>query len=98
MSNNDRFDELIGQVIGDRYKVLAVVGVGGMSVVFKAEDTKENKTVAVKVLNETSDATSHAVKLFINESRAISMLSHENIVKYSLIRAPTMFVLVEFLN
>ena len=81
MSNNDRYDELIGQVIGDRYRVLSVVGVGGMSVVFKAEDTKENKTVAVKVLNESTDATSHAVKLFRNESRAISMLSHENIVK-----------------
>ena len=81
MSSNDRFDELIGQVIGDRYKVLSVVGVGGMSVVFKAEDTKEKKTVAGKVLKESSDANIQAVKFFINESRAISMLSHENIVK-----------------
>ena len=81
MSSNDRFDELIGQVIGDRYKVLSVVGVGGMSVVFKAEDLKEKKTVAVKVLNESSDANNQAVKFFINESRAISMLSHDYIVK-----------------
>lgn len=80
MSTNDRFDELIGQIIGDRYKLLSVVGVGGMSVVFKAQDIKDGKIVAIKVLNETSDANSHAVRCFINESRAISMLSHENIV------------------
>ncbi len=81
MSSNDKFDELIGQVIDERYKVLSVVGVGGMSVVFKAEDIQSGNTVAIKVLNECSDANNHAVKCFINESRAISMLSHENIVK-----------------
>ena len=81
MSKNDKFDALIGQLIDDRYKVLSVVGIGGMSVVFKAEDTKDGSIVAIKVLNELSDADSHAVKRFINESRAISMLSHENIVK-----------------
>lgn len=81
MSTNDKFDELIGQVIGDRYKLLSVVGVGGMSVVFKAEDLKDKRIVAIKVLNDNGDANNHAVKCFINESRAISMLSHENIVR-----------------
>ncbi|MBR2431423.1 MAG: Stk1 family PASTA domain-containing Ser/Thr kinase, partial [Clostridia bacterium] len=81
MSTNDKFDALIGQVIDDRYKILSVVGIGGMSVVFKAEDTKEKRVVAIKVLNEVTDGDSQAVKRFINESRAISMLSHENIVK-----------------
>ena len=81
MSTNDKFDALIGQVIDDRYKILSVVGIGGMSVVFKAEDTKEKRVVALKVLNEVTDGDSQAVKRFINESRAISMLSHENIVK-----------------
>ncbi len=81
MSSNDKYDEFIGEIIDGRYKILAVVGVGGMSVVLKAEDMKTKKVVAIKVLNESSDANSHAVKCFINESRAISMLSHENIVK-----------------
>ncbi len=81
MSNKEKFEELVGSVLDDRYKLISVVGVGGMSVVFKAEDTKTGNVVAVKVLNESSDANSHAVKCFINESRAISMLSHENIVK-----------------
>ncbi len=81
MSTNDKFDALIGQVIDGRYKVVSVVGVGGMSVVFKAEDKKSGKVVAIKVLNDMGDADSHAIKRFVNESRAISMLSHENIVK-----------------
>jgi len=81
MSTNDKFEKLIGQTIDNRYKLVAIVGIGGMSVVFKAEDLKNGKTVAVKVLKECSDADSYAVKCFINESRAISMLSHENIVK-----------------
>lgn len=80
MSTSDKFDALIGQLIDERYKVLSVIGVGGMSVVFKAEDTKNGRTVAIKVLNESGD-DEHAIKRFVNESRAISMLSHENIVK-----------------
>ncbi|MBQ1244722.1 MAG: serine/threonine protein kinase, partial [Clostridia bacterium] len=81
MSTNDKFDALIGQIIDDRYKILSVVGVGGMSVVFKAEDKKNGSVVAIKILNDMGDADSHAIKRFINESRAVSMLSHENIVK-----------------
>lgn len=81
MSTNDKFEKLIGEIIDNRYKLLAIVGIGGMSVVFKAEDLKNGNIVAVKVLKECSDADSYAVKCFINESRAISMLSHENIVK-----------------
>ncbi|MBE6700447.1 MAG: Stk1 family PASTA domain-containing Ser/Thr kinase [Ruminococcaceae bacterium] len=81
MSTNDKFDELVGQIIDERYKILSVIGIGGMSVVFKAEDLKAGRVVAIKVLNEHADTDGHAVKRFTNESRAISMLSHENIVK-----------------
>ncbi len=81
MSSNGKFDSLVGQVIDKRYKVLSVVGEGGMAVVFKAQDLTAGRTVAVKVLNESGDSDGHAVKRFLNESKAISMLSHENIVK-----------------
>ncbi len=81
MTANGKFDDLIGQVIDKRYKVLSVIGEGGMAVVFKARDLTCDKTVAVKVLNESADTDGHAVKRFLNESKAISMLSHENIVK-----------------
>ncbi len=81
MSANEKFENLVGQVIDKRYKILSVIGEGGMAVVFKARDLTTDKTVAVKVLNEAQDTDGHAVKRFLNESKAISMLSHENIVK-----------------
>ncbi len=81
MSGSEKFDELVGQVIDKRYKVLSVIGEGGMAVVFKARDLTTDRIVAVKVLNEACDTDGHAVKRFLNESKAIAMLSHENIVK-----------------
>ncbi|MBQ9976120.1 MAG: Stk1 family PASTA domain-containing Ser/Thr kinase [Clostridia bacterium] len=81
MSKSGKFDSLVGEVIDKRYKILSVIGEGGMSVVFKARDLTTDRNVAIKVLNESSDPDGQAVKLFMNESRAISMLSHENIVK-----------------
>mgnify|MGYP003307231427 CR=1 FL=1 len=81
MSGNEKFDELVGQVIDKRYKVLSVIGEGGMAIVFKARDLTTDRIVAVKVLNEACDTDGHAVKRFLNESKAIAMLSNENIVK-----------------
>lgn len=76
-----KFDSLVGQVVDKRYKILSVIGEGGMSIVFKARDLTTDRNVAIKVLNEANDPDGQAVKRFLNESRAISMLSHENIVK-----------------
>ena len=81
MSANGKFDSLIGQVIDKRYKILSAIGEGGMSIVFKAHDMITDRNVAIKVLNESNDTDGQAVKRFLNESKAISMLSHENIVK-----------------
>ena len=81
MSSSEKFDSLVGQIIDKRYEVLSVIGEGGMAVVFKARDLITERIVAVKVLNESADTDGHALKRFLNESKAIAMLSHENIVK-----------------
>ncbi len=52
-----------------------------MAVVFEATDIVMNRTVAVKMLKEDLSDDTEAVKRFINESKAVSMLSHPNIVK-----------------
>ncbi len=52
-----------------------------MAVVFEATDIVMNRTVAVKMLKEDLSDDAEAVKRFINESKAVSMLSHPNIVK-----------------
>ena len=73
-------DRLVGTVLDGRYAVKEVIGTGGMSVVYKAEDTQEGRLVALKVLKEEFVREPKSRRRFLNESRAIAMLSHENIV------------------
>src|SRR5215831_1450793 len=61
------------------YEVLAFIGAGGMSEVYKARDIRFGRTVAIKVLHEhLADDTDRRAR-FEREARAISMLSHPNI-------------------
>jgi len=76
----DIFDKYIGQVLDKRYKILKIIGVGGMAVVFEAVDTVMRRTVALKMLKDEISNDAASVKRFINESKAVSMLSHPNIV------------------
>ena len=57
-----------------------MLGTGGMAVVFRAHDEKEDRTVAIKMLRDDIAGDPEAVARFVNESRAVSMLSHPNIV------------------
>ena len=74
------FEKYVGQVFDGRYKITKILGVGGMAVVFEAFDTKLNRIVALKMLKDEIANDSQSVKRFINESKAVSMLSHPNIV------------------
>ena len=71
---------MINTVLGGRYTILETVGVGGMSVVYKAVDSLENRFVAIKVLKPEFLSDERFRRRFLNESRAIAMLSHVNIV------------------
>lgn len=70
-----------GKLISERYQVLGVIGTGGMSVVYKALDTKENRTVAVKVLQDKFQENEELVRRFRREATAASKMSHDNIVR-----------------
>jgi len=74
------YEEFVGKLLDRRYKIEEVIGSGGMSVVFRAVDTLMNRSVAVKMLREEYADDDLAVRRFINESKAVAMLSHENIV------------------
>ena len=76
----DSFDKYVGQVFDRRYKIIKIIGVGGMAVVFEAQDLVMKRTVAVKMLKDDIANDEQSVKRFINESKAVSMLSHPNIV------------------
>lgn len=79
-ASENKYNHLIGKVIDDRYEVLQVKGIGGMAVVLKARDRLKNRTVAIKMLNEKNSNDTAAIRRFVNESRAIALLSHEHIV------------------
>ncbi len=79
-SSQNKYSHLVGQVIDDRYEILSVKGIGGMAVVLKAHDTVKNRIVAIKMLNEKHSNDSASIRRFVNESRAIALLSNEHIV------------------
>lgn len=74
-------DKYIGKVLADRYEILELIGIGGMAYVYKARDRAEDRIVAVKILKDEFLANEEFIRRFRNESRAIALLSHPNIVK-----------------
>ena len=71
---------MIGRVISGRYVVQAIVGTGGMAVVYRAFDKKKNRIVAIKVLRAEYESDEEFVRRFSREAEAASKVSHENIV------------------
>lgn len=74
-------DNYLNQVLGDRYEIKEIIGVGGMAVVYKAYDRVDDRIVAVKILKDEFLANEEFRLRFKNESKVISVLSHPNIVK-----------------
>ena len=74
-------ENYVGKRLDGRYEIMEIVGVGGMAVVYKAFDNIENKIVAVKILKDEFLANEEFKRRFKNESKAIAVLSHPNIVK-----------------
>lgn len=74
-------DNYTGKRIDGRYEIQEVIGVGGMAVVYKAYDSIDDRIVAIKILKDEYLANEEFRRRFKNESKAIAVLSHPNIVK-----------------
>ena len=74
-------DKNIGKKLDGRYELLELIGVGGMADIYKAKDITDDRTVAVKILKNEFAASEDFLRRFRNESKAIALLSHPNIVK-----------------
>src|SRR6266568_2715506 len=73
-------DPLLGQVLGERYRLLERIGAGGMGTVYRAEHVVLRKQMAVKVLRPELSADDELVRRFQQEAVAASAIGQENIV------------------
>ena len=74
-------DKYVGKRLDGRYEISEIIGDGGMAVVYKAWDTQDEMPVAIKVLREEYIDNDEFIRRFKDESKAIAVLSHPNIVK-----------------
>ena len=70
-----------GDVIEGRYRIIEVVGEGGMGTVYLAEHALIKRRVAIKVLRPDLASDGNVIKRFMNEARAAGTLGHPNIVE-----------------
>ena len=94
------YNKYINEVFDGRYLINRVVGVGGMAVVYEATELSSGKRVALKMLKESISDNTQALRRFINESKAVAMLNHPNIVKIVDVSVKTehKFIVMEYIK
>jgi serine/threonine protein kinase/tetratricopeptide (TPR) repeat protein len=92
-------DSLIGRTIS-HYRIVSRLGGGGMGVVYKAEDARLGRSVAVKVLSDALARDPEAMSRFRREARAASALNHQNICTVHDVAEQDghLFLIMEFLD
>ncbi|MDZ4832588.1 MAG: protein kinase [Candidatus Melainabacteria bacterium] len=72
-------DEMPGQIVGQHYEILSLIGTGGLGAVYKAHHKLLKKTVAIKFLRPGRQLESNALMRFQREAQAAVGLTHQNI-------------------
>ena len=96
----DVFKKHIDEVFDGRYKIKREIGTGGMAIVYEAIDLKTGQSVALKMLKESISDNTQALRRFINESKAVAMMDHANIVKILDVSVKTehKFIVMEYIK
>lgn len=74
-------DKYVGKRLDSRYEITEIIGDGGMAVVYRAWDIQDEMPVAIKILRDEYIDNDEFIRRFKDESKAIAVLSHPNIVK-----------------
>ena len=93
-------DHYIGKLLDNRYEILERIGIGGMAVVYKGRDHRLNRLVAIKILKEELASDAEFRRRFHDESQAVAMLSHPNIMAvYDVSHTPELdYIVMELLD
>ena len=93
-------DQYIGKLLDNRYEILERIGIGGMAVVYKGRDHRLNRLVAIKILKEELASDAEFRRRFHDESQAVAMLSHPNIMAvYDVSHTPELdYIVMELLD
>ena len=84
-----------GTVLSGRYEIGELIGSGGMSLVFRAQDLQQHRTVAIKMLREQYADDPTFINRFKREGQSVAALNHPNIVKvYAVCQDEDIFYLV----
>ena len=96
----DVFKKHIDEVFDGRYKIKREIGTGGMAIVYEATDLRTGQSVALKMLKESISDNTQALRRFINESKAVAMMDHANIVKILDVSVKTehKFIVMEYIK
>ena len=94
------YDSFIGQTFEGRYTIVNVIGIGGMATVYGAYDQVTGRSVAIKMMSKKHEHNARQIKLFTNESTALSLLSHPNIVQVynTAITHSTKYIIMEYVE
>src|SRR6516162_5210241 len=79
--SSDGHDAWLGRVVDNRYRVVEVIGRGGMGVVYKVEHQRMGKIAAMKVLHRDLADDREVLRRFHREAEAVSRLHHPNTVQ-----------------
>ena len=104
LSHFDDFSDDVfapGHVLVERYRLEHVLGTGGMSIVYRAIDLRQNMLVAVKVLHTHLNFQTRSLKRFQLEGKALSKVNHKNIVRvheFGMHANKTPFMVMEYVQ
>jgi eukaryotic-like serine/threonine-protein kinase len=91
----------IGRILDNKYRILRVIGVGGMGTVYEAEHIVISRHVALKILSQEFVNDPEVVERFFLEAKAASAIGHPNIIDiYDVGRQDdkTVYIVMELLN
>src|SRR5207248_3232547 len=94
-------EDLVGQILADRYRVVRLVGEGGMGQVYEAQHVNINKRFAVKLLRPEIVSNAEAVQRFRQEAWSASSIGHENIIEiedFATLPDGSVYLAMEFLD